>query len=427
MRTGRLHLSNSNSEALINIYDIVDVAINGEFTQRLLACYTLEALARIHMFGDKKFLEITKKLRGLTNIVELSDSAGGVYCVTLLTGDNADLTVIGATNDWSETHQEILAAEELAYLSVFLEVPHLEGVNYEDALREWLNWMLDVFNGNLVERDSNMAKISEGDFRDFIEQAERLIRSQRLNVDFYYNPMLKISNKELRHNWNFILSSFSSPNKSDKGMNFNSDGSKKASGRNNRDRDKDRDYDDDRRDNNRDRNNNSSNSNNNSKKDTRSSSNNNNRRDDNYDYDRDRRDNRDDDRYDTRSDTRSDSRYDQSNSRYDDDRRDNRSIRDYDRDPDYDSRRNSDGTWKRDKDEEPNDRRQSNRPNDNRRNNSDVRVTNKPPVRGKPNVILERDSIFGSGFMRLFGGGNKETDKERDERERKDRDRDRRR
>lgn len=420
----------NNGEALINVYDIVDVAINGEFTQRLLACYTLEALARIHMFGDKKFLEITKKLRGLTNIVELSDTAGGVYCVTLLTGDNADLTVIGATDDWAGTHQEILAAEELAYLAVFLEIPRLEGVDYEDALREWLNWMLDVFNGNLVDKNSNMAKISEGDFRDFIEQAQRLIRSQRLNVEFYSNPMLTTSTKELRHNWNFILSSFSS--KSDKGVNFNSDGSKKSTSRNNNRRDDDyddrrdrgfRDDDDDDRTyrSNGNGNNNggkkgggNNNNNNNRKDDRRDDRRDDNRRDDNYNNDR-----RDDRRYDDRYD----SRYDQSNSRRDDDRRDKGGNRDYDRDPDYDPRRNSDGTWKRDRDEEPNDRRQSNRPTDNRRNTSEVRVTNKPPVKGKPSLILERESIFSGGFMRLFGGGNKESTKEREERERRDRDR----
>ena len=373
-----------NGEAYVNVYDIVDVAINGEFTQRLLACYTLEALARIRMFGDKRFLEITKKLRSLTNIIDVSDSSGGIFLVTLLTGDNADLTVIGATEDWSETHREILAVEELAYLAVFLQVPRIQEVDYEIALREWLKWMMDVFDNNLIEPDSNLAKITESEFRDFIEQTERLIRTQKLDIELYANPMLRISSRELRQNWNFILGSFS-PNKNNKAVDnnakYNSDGSKKSNNRRN-----DRDYDDDYR-----------------------------QRDDRYD--RDDRDRRRD--YDDRKELPYDRDYDprDRDRDYDRDRdrnpsRDNRGNNSYDsRGQNYngDYRRNADGTWKNEDNYSPKDRRDNrqpqNRPQDNRQKN-DVHVTSKiaPPKK----LTLERESIFSRGLGSLFGGGKKD-------------------
>lgn len=173
----------------INLNHLIKCVEVGEITQRVLALQSLDNLIGLGIIQNRNIIQQIDQMRILVNINRHDFISRGAYVVKLLSGEYSGQVLVGCTDNWDFTNQDLKDTYGAIWLVVFIGIDFSED---ESVGIEWEAWIRDVFKNNPVSY-SDRYFINENLMRQFVDYTRNYISKNDIKVTFSASPMLEIS------------------------------------------------------------------------------------------------------------------------------------------------------------------------------------------------------------------------------------------
>lgn len=185
---------------IFDLWQLIEIAEKGEFSDAMLAMNVLEALPRLGLFGNQDYLDCLRRIRLERAVTHFNMVKHGVMVVTTHTGETAGLTYIGMTGEdsWQEEVQQLAMTDVLYTLDVFISVDNISITERNSIKLELLSAIEEFFRNKAVPKQSNWYKLDEIDLKRFVFEFKQSIEMSNLPLTFIWHPWLDMEQKQMK-------------------------------------------------------------------------------------------------------------------------------------------------------------------------------------------------------------------------------------